>query len=185
MPFTFRRLTRSDFVLLARWLAEPHVVRWWSHEFTPEAIEADFGDAVDGVEPGEDWIAELDGEPIGLVQYSRFADYPEYIAEMNAVYPVGDGSATIDYLVGDLDRVARGLGSRMIAAFVEFVWRHDPGTTHLVVPVNSANEASWRALQRAGFRLVARGELEPDGPDHDRMHEILRLDRPDDPPSPA
>lgn len=178
MPFTFRRLTRSDFDLLAHWLAAPHVVRWWYHEYSPEAIEADFGDAIDGLEAGEDWLADLDGEPIGLIQYSRFTDYPDYVAEMADVYPVGDGSASIDYLVGDLDRVSRGLGSQMIVAFVDFVWTHDPTTTHLVVPVNSANEASWLALNRAGFRLVARGELEPDSPAHDRMHEILRIDRP-------
>jgi aminoglycoside 6'-N-acetyltransferase len=58
------------------------------------------------------------------------------------------------------------------------VWAHDPTTTSIVVPVNSANEPSWRALLRAGFRLVARGELEPDNPTHDRLHEVLRIDRP-------
>jgi hypothetical protein len=31
---------------------------------------------------------------------------------------------------------------------------------------------------RCGFRLVARGELEPDNPIHDPMHEVLRIDRP-------
>jgi aminoglycoside 6'-N-acetyltransferase len=61
---------------------------------------------------------------------------------------------------------------------VAFVWTHDPTTTSLVVPVNSANERSWRALLRAGFRLVARGELDPDNPIHDRAHEVLRIDRP-------
>ena len=66
----------------------------------------------------------------------------------------------------------------MIHAFVAFVWAHDPTTNHLVVPVNSANERSWRALLRAGFHPVARGEMEPDNPIHDRMHEVLRIDRP-------
>ena len=61
-----------------------------------------------------------------------------------------------------------------------FVWTHDPTTMSLVVPVNSANERSWRALLRAGFRLVARGEMDPDNPIHDRMHEVLRIDRPVD-----
>jgi aminoglycoside 6'-N-acetyltransferase len=176
--FRFRRLTRADFGLLAGWLAAPHVHEWWYHEVTPEALEDDFGDAIDGVEAGEDWVAEVDGEPIGLVQYSRFADYPAYVAEMAGVYPVGDGAASIDYLIGDLERVGRGVGSAMIAAFVGFVWNHDPTTTHLVVPVNSANERSWRALERAGFQWVARGEMEPDNPAHGRLHEIFRLDRP-------
>lgn len=176
--FTRRRLTRADFPLLGAWLAQPFVAQWWAHEFTPEALEEDFGDAIDGKEAGEDWIIDLDGAPLGLIQYSRFVDYPEYLEEMADVYPVGVGAASIDYFVGDLGRVGNGIGTAMIVDFVGFVWAHDPSTTHLVVPVNSANERSWRALLRAGFRLVARGEMEPDSPDHDRLHEILRYDRP-------
>lgn len=164
--------------MLGTWLAAPHVREWWNHDPSPEAVERDFGGAIDGAEPGEDWMAELDGRPIGLVQYSRFRDYPDYTVEIAPVYPVDDGAASIDYLVGDPDMVGRGAGSAMITAFVSFVWTHDPTTTSLVVPVNSANERSWRALLRAGFRLVARGELDPDNPIHDRLHEVLRIDRP-------
>ncbi len=117
-------------------------------------------------------------EPIGVVQYCHFVDYPDYLAEMEPVYPVADGASTIDYLIGDPACVRRGIGSRMIAEFTEFVWGRDPWATHIVVPVNSSNQASWRALLRAGFRLEARGELEPDNPAHDPLHEILRIDRP-------
>ena len=168
--------------MLGTWLAAPHVREWWNHDPSPDAVEDDFGDAVDGAEPGEDWIAELDGRPIGLIQYSRFADYPDYAAEMEPVYPVSDGDASIDYLVGEPALVGRGVGRSMISAFVAFVWTHDPTTTSLVVPVNSANERSWRALLRAGFHLVARGELDPDNPVHGRLHEVLRIDRPVDAP---
>lgn len=164
--------------MLGEWLAAPHVREWWDHDPSVDALEGDFGDAVDGAEPGEDWIAELGGRPIGLVQYSRFSDYPDYTLEMAPVYPVGDGVASIDYLVGEQDMIGRGVGSAMISAFVEFVWTNDPSTNSLVVPVNSANERSWRALLRSGFRVVARGELDPDNPIHDRWHEVLRIDRP-------
>lgn len=176
--FTFRRLTRDDFALLATWLADPHVSYWWNHEIGHDALEDDFGGAIDGEEPSEDHLAILDGSPLGLIQYTRFADYPDYVAEMRNVYPVGDGAVSIDYLVGDRARRGGGTGTAMIVAFVERVWSTDPYPTHIVVPVNSANERSWRALIRAGFRVVARGELEPDSPEHDRMHEVLRIDRP-------
>jgi aminoglycoside 6'-N-acetyltransferase len=178
MMFTFERLTRDDFGLLARWLAEPHVARWWNHDPSPAAVERDFGDTADGREPSKDFLALHDGAPIGLIQYCRFHDYPDYVAEMADVYPVHDGAASIDYLIGDPAKIGRGLGTELIANFVERVWMHEPDTTHLVVPVNSANIASWRALCAAGFRLVARGELEPDNPRDDRLHEILRIDRP-------
>ena len=70
--------------------------------------------------------------------------------------------------------------SAMLAAFTRLIWEREPDITHLVVPVNSANVASWRGLLNAGFRLVARGEMEPDNPTDGPDHEILRIDRNDD-----
>jgi aminoglycoside 6'-N-acetyltransferase len=175
---TFERLTRAHFELLSRWLAEPHVARWWNHDPSPEAVEADFGPTVDGLEPAQDHLVRADGTPIGLIQYCRFEDYPDYAAEVADAYEVDSGTATIDYLIGEPDRVGQGIGTEMIARFVDHIWANEPATTQLVVPVSSANTASWRALTKAGFRLVARAELDPDNPIDDRDHEILRIDRP-------
>jgi aminoglycoside 6'-N-acetyltransferase len=175
---SFRRAARADFPLLARWLAEPHVARWWNHEFTAEAIERDFGASADDAEPNEDYLALLDGTPVGLVQYSRYSDYPEYAEELSGVLEIPPSAVSIDYLIGDPARTGRGLGTAMIKAFTDRIWRVDATATCVIVPVVSANRASWRALQRAGFHLAARGELEPDNPIDDRSHEVLRLDRP-------
>ncbi len=174
----FRRLTRDDFGLLASWLEEPAVRYWWNHDTTPEALEADFGESIDGKEGSEDHVALLDDEPFGVVQYSHFAAFPDYAAEMEAVYPVGPTTASIDYMIGRTEMIGRGLGTSMLRAFVEQVWEAHTDVTEIVVPVNSANERSWRALLRVGFRRVAQGELDPDGPEHGRLHEILRIDRP-------
>ena len=46
--FAFRALDRGDFALLRGWLAQSHVARWWNHDTSPAAVEADFGAAVDG-----------------------------------------------------------------------------------------------------------------------------------------
>lgn len=175
---TFRPATRADFPLLGAWLAEPHVARWWNHETEPAALERDFGGSVDGTEPTELLLVLLDGAPVGLLQRYRYDAYPEHIEELGAVLPVPDGAVSIDYLIGDPAAVGRGVGARMIATAAEDVWRSDPGASCIIVPVASANEASWRALLRAGFRLVARGPLAPDNPIDDPMHEVLRLDRP-------
>ena len=176
--FTFERLHRDRFGLLAAWLAEPHVARWWNHDPSPDAIEADFGGAVDSAEPAEDYVVLLDTRPIGLIQYCRFHDYPEYVAEMVDVYPVSSTAASIDYLIGDPSLVGRGVGTALIQAFVLRIWALRPEVDHIVVPVNMANVASWRALDKAGFRVVAQGDLEPDNPIDDRVHQILRIDRP-------
>ena len=176
--FTFRRLTRDDFALLAGWLGQDHVARWWNHETSPEALDRDFGPTADGVEPAQDFVALRDGKPFGLVQFCVLADSQDYVDELAPHVEVPVGAASIDYLVGDPGETGRGLGTAMIAAFVERTWDAEPDVTCLIVPVNSANVASWRALLRAGFRLIARGDLEPDNPIDDPAHEILRIDRP-------
>jgi aminoglycoside 6'-N-acetyltransferase len=177
--FSFRRLARSDFELLAMWLSQPHVHRWWAHEWSAEALERDFGPTIDGEEPAEDFVASQDGAPIGVVQYCHIVDYEEYVDELQPVYPVAEGAASIDYFIGDLDRVGCGIGTMMLTAFIDqMVWSRDPRATHLVVPVNAANTASNRVLEKVGFSRVATGEMEPDNPIDDHLHHVHRLDRP-------
>lgn len=176
-PISFRRVVRRDFALLADWLAQPHVARWWNHESTADAVERDFGPTVDGVEPSQDHLALFAGAPFGLVQYSHFDAYPEYTEELQELLAVPVGAVTIDYLIGDPQRIGLGWGTAMIVAFCERIWRTDPVATCVIVPVVSANHASWRALLRAGFRVVASGDLVPDNPIDDPLHKILRLDR--------
>ncbi len=175
---TFRLLQRHDFAMLDGWLQTPHVARWWNHETGPLAVERDFGPTVDGGEPAADFIVQLDGRPVGLLQFCWYADYPDYVEELAPVIAVPHGAVSIDYLIGEADLVGRGLGRAMIEAFCEQVWADHPAAACVLVPVSSANERSWRALLGAGFRLVARGELEPDNPIDSPQHEILRLDRP-------
>ena len=174
----FRRVTRRDFPLLARWLAEPHVARWWNHEVTPQAVERDFGQSVDGAEPSEDHLVLLDGRAVGLIQCCRYADYPEYLDELSSVVEVPEGAVSIDYLLGDPSLIGRGIGAAMVCAFVERTWDADADARCVVVPVAAANEASWRTLLSIGFHEVAEGELEPDNPIDDRRHKVFRLDRP-------
>jgi aminoglycoside 6'-N-acetyltransferase len=182
---TWRPLGEPDFPLLGRWLEQPHVARWWYHETTPEAVDRDFGPAVRGEEPSEELLALLDGRPFGLAQRYRLADFPEYVAELAAVLgDVPDGAMSIDYLIGDPDLVGRGLGPRMIRALLPETWAAHPGASSVIVPVAAANRASWRALEKAGLRRIAEGELEPDNPIDDRAHLIYRIDRPGGPAGP-
>ncbi|MBF6236867.1 GNAT family N-acetyltransferase [Nocardia otitidiscaviarum] len=174
---TWRRLREQDFPLLAHWLEQPHVARWWHHETSPEAVARDFGPATRGEEPSEDLLVFLDGRPVGLVQRCALADYPDYRDELAAATEVPTNTLTIDYLIGDLDRTGHGLGSRMIAAVVEATWTDHPTATTILVPVVAANRASWRALEKAGLHRVAEADLEPDNPADGRAHYLYRADR--------
>jgi len=172
-----RRLRRSDFPLLARWLAEPLVARWWHHEVTPEAVEWDFGPVVDGAEPTDVYLGCVDGEPFGLVQVYAIAAYPEYVDELAPVCEVPPGALSIDYLVGEPSARGRGLGAGLIATAVARGLADHPDAHDVLVPVAVGNVASWRALRRAGGTWYAEGELTPDNPADPREHVIHRFVR--------
>ena len=176
-PVTLRLLRREDFALLAAWLAEPLVARWWNHEFSPAAVERDFGPSVDGGEATEVFLAHVGGRPFGLVQRYAIAAYPEYLEELAPICTVPPGALSIDYLIGEPSMRGRGAGAATIAAFVAEGWVRHPTARDVVVPVAAGNVASWRALERAGFTRVAEGPLTPDNPVDPPDHVVYRIRR--------
>jgi aminoglycoside 6'-N-acetyltransferase len=177
-----RRLRRADFPLVCRWLAEPLVARWWDEECTPEAVERQFGPSVDGADPTAVYLGVHAGRAFGLVQVYAFADEPESLAELSAVCPVPPGALSIDYLIGEPSARGRGLGAGMIAAAVDRGFADHPQAQDVLVPVARGNEASWRALRRAGATWYAEGALTPDNPVDPPDHVVHRFTRPDRPP---
>jgi aminoglycoside 6'-N-acetyltransferase len=132
---------------------------------------------VDGVDPTALYVAVHDGQAFGFVQVYRFDDEPESLAELSTVCPVPPGALSVDYLIGEPDARGRGLAAAMIAAAVARGFADHPDAGELLVPVVAANEASWRALERAGGTRYAVGELEPDNPVDSRDHVVHRFTR--------
>jgi aminoglycoside 6'-N-acetyltransferase len=172
-----RPLRRADLPVLSRWLAEPLVARWWNEPFSAEAVEARYGPGIDGTDPTALYLAVHDDEPFGLVQVYAFADEPEYATELSAVCPVPPGALSIDYLVGEPSARGRGLGAAMIAAAVARGFADHPDAHDVLVPVALGNEASWRALRRAGASWYADGDLAPDNPVDPPQHVVHRFVR--------
>lgn len=102
-----------------------------------------------------------------MIQRYPFAAYPDYVEELASVCPVcpvPPGALSIDYLIGEPTFRGRRLGAGMISSFVAAGWPLHPDADDVIVPVATGNVASWRALERAGFRRIATGDLEPDNP---------------------
>jgi len=155
-PVSFRRLTDADLPTLHRWLNEPGVVRWWEgDDVSWDAVVRDYGSAA--TDPTEFYIASRAGRDVGWIQCYATADFAGE-REVQAWYAAGVSAtaAGIDYLIGEPEDRGRGLGSSMIAAFVdEIVFARHPDWTEVCASPGEANVASWRALARAGFEFVA------------------------------
>ena len=175
----FRPLLRGDFPLAVRWLAQPHVAatEWGTVEASLAGAEGEFGRSVDG-EDGTNVFLVSEGErPIGIIQSYRIGDDPEYSDDLWMVGAPPE-EASIDYLIGEPDAVGRGTGSAMIRLFVAGLWECYPDAPSVIVAVLADNPASWRALEKAGFKRIwsgmARFDYGTDQPTH-----IYRFPRPD------
>jgi aminoglycoside 6'-N-acetyltransferase len=152
---SFRPLVDGDLPLLHAWLNDPGVVRWWEgDDVSAEAVARDHGS---GSDPAfEHWLAlDATGTAVGWAQCYAVSDSPEEAAQWWSV-GVHRSAAGIDYLIGDPAVRGRGVGSRMVRGFVDTVvlGRH-PLWTQVCAAPYEANVASWRVLERSGFRHLA------------------------------
>jgi aminoglycoside 6'-N-acetyltransferase len=159
-------MTRDDLPALAAWLRAPHVEAWfpWLHGDVdpPAAVEAEYGPCIDGDDPTELFVIETDGQPVGFIQRYRISDNPEWAA---AVSPVGDVSTAVgfDYAIGARDATGRGVGSAAIRHLLRDTFDRYRDVDSVIVAMQQANRASWRALERVGFERRWAGLL--DSPD--------------------
>lgn len=115
--------------------------------------------------------------PIGLIQRYTFADNPGYIEELAPLLAVPGTALSMDYFIGEPAALHRGLGSAMLRAALQSTWPAYPNAPAVIVPVVVANTASWRMLERIGFRRVASGLLTPDNPVDEPDHYVYQIDR--------
>jgi aminoglycoside 6'-N-acetyltransferase len=176
-------MTRDDFPALAIWLRAPHVEAWfpWVHgEATPtEAVEAEYGPCIDGIDPTELFVIETGGQPVGFMQRYRISDNPSWAAalsaagessgaagESSAVAVPADAVAAVgfDYAIGVLDATRRGVGTEAIRQLLADTFGRYPDVDSVIVAMRQANRASWRALERVGFGRRWAGLLESSDP---------------------
>ena len=169
-------MAHTDFPLLLHWLRQPHVSAWWRDEPSDlGSVEAKYGDCIDGDDPAELFVISEAGRPIGMIQRYLIADEPEWLPVFEDIADVSS-AAGIDYLIGEPDAVGHGLGTAVIAEFVEMVFAWRP-VDSIVVTVQQANVASWRILEKAGFARIWSGELDSPDPSDEGPEYVYRIDR--------
>jgi aminoglycoside 6'-N-acetyltransferase len=168
---TFRPLERGDLPRLSRWLAEPHVARWWRDPTDLASVEAAYLPCIDGTDPAEIFIIEADGRPAGLIERYLVADDPAWDHAIRATGAVTGCAAGIDYFIGDPALTGHGYGTAAITQFTPMTFRRYPEAGSVVAAVQQANVPSWRALEKAGFTRWWSGQLDsPDPSDAGPAH---------------
>jgi aminoglycoside 6'-N-acetyltransferase len=159
LSVSFRPLQRADFSVLAKWLALPHVAPWWPDEPSVDALEATYGPTIDGDDPTEGFMIELEGRPVGFVQRYLLDDYPAWCAALGIEHAAG-----IDYLIGVVELTGVGLGPVIVDTFTALTFTRYPDIDRMAVAVQQANHRSWRALEKAGYDRVFEGMIDSDDP---------------------
>jgi aminoglycoside 6'-N-acetyltransferase len=174
----FRSCLPEDLPMVAGWLTQPHVARWWRDDPELGAVRARYLPCLDGRDPTELFILVAEGRPAGFFQRYLVADDPEWVTALRGTGEPGvDAAAGIDYLIGDMALTGRGLGSAAIEAFSQLAFDRYPDVALLAVAVSQGNTASWRALEKAGYRRCWAGELVSDDPSDEGPQYLYRLDR--------
>jgi aminoglycoside 6'-N-acetyltransferase len=161
----FEPLRKDDLSLLREWLGREHVREWWRDRI--EDSMAEYEQAMAGLDPSDHYLILVDGRPVGMIETYLVSDHPEW----EAIVQVGEGVAGVDLLIGEQELTGRGLGPRVLEAFVRDVIFANPATDACIAAVDEDNRRSWRAFEKAGFEYVR--DVEEEG----RPHRLMRLDR--------
>jgi aminoglycoside 6'-N-acetyltransferase len=144
-----RAMTRGDLDDVVAWRTSPEVQRWWAQGELGggrEQIMAKYAERIDGMSPTRMWVVEVNGRSVGFVQDYRIGDYPDY-----AVLGPDPDAIGIDYAIGSEVWRGRGLGQRMLWAWMLRARTRFPDAAAYFAAPDHRNAASLRVLAKAGF----------------------------------
>ncbi len=122
----FKKLSKTDFPLLLQWLEKPHVKMWWDKDiaWTAALIREKYTSYVEGYknENGKNrriyaYIIQSNDVPIGYIQYYDIQDFAnEY---KNTIKDIVKKCALFDWYIGEETYLGKGLGTKILACFLE------------------------------------------------------------------
>lgn len=140
---TLRVATLDDVSLLRHWDEQPHVIASDPND--------DWGWEVELAETSEwreQWIAELDGRPIGFMQIMDPAqEESHYWGDVPA------NLRAIDIWIGEATELGKGYGTTMMQLALTRCFA-DPAVTAVLVDPLANNTRAHRFYERLGFRFL-------------------------------
>ena len=149
--FDFEPLTENDIERLHKWFNAPHVGPWFGGERTVEEVAEEYLEYIQGKVPIYAYIVLHDKQPIGMMNWERFGDFPE----LQQLYEVDDpNAANCDMLIGEPDAAHRGWGVTILRQFLEQIVFAKSHITSCVIDPVPDNAIAIRMYEKAGFRFI-------------------------------
>lgn len=127
---------------LLRWLAQPHVAKWW-------------GDAAGAMQharacpPESHTLIVAEGAPVGYLCWQQLPKEELGAADLA---DLSNGLVDIDILIGDPDLLGQGVGSRALELLLARL-RSEPSVAFAGLGTSTSNTNAIRCFEKAGFRL--------------------------------
>lgn len=144
----------ADIALLTSWRAQPYVHAWW-HPDRPapsfDEVSATYGPQTHPSSPTTPCLIELEGRPIGYIQFYRWAAFAEEADAMHIEYD--EDTFGLDVMIGVAELTDRGIGSRA----VDLLCRHleqERNASRFALTTDIENFRAQRAYEKAGFEKV-------------------------------
>jgi aminoglycoside 6'-N-acetyltransferase len=130
----------ADLPLIRRWLAAPHVTKWWGDVYKEfELVSADLEE-----EAMHQYIVLTQERPFGYLQCYEPDRWPN-----NGLGDHPSGTCGIDQFIGEPDMIGCGHGSGFIRAFADRLLA--AGAPRVITDPDPANARAIRAYEKAGF----------------------------------
>jgi aminoglycoside 6'-N-acetyltransferase len=156
--------TRSHVKLLARWLEQPHVARWYCDP------EGDVAWARNPPAGGSQAIIRWGSAEIGYLRWRRVA---RPTLDALGLPEIPANSVDADILIGSEAATGQGVGPAALRAFIAETSR-DPDVPMIGLTTELSDTRAHRAFERAGFRIVRQYEA----PRLGRCHLMILDPRP-------
>lgn len=145
-----RGLKVQDAELLAKWLSDPEVLRYYEgrdNPFDVSKVKSAFFDRETGTKR---CIIECLGQPIGYIQYYVVDDI--YRAKYGYEHVAGNLYG-MDQFIGETDFWNRGIGTDLIRSMVAYLMESENAET-IVMDPQAWNERAIRCYEKCGFQKI-------------------------------
>ncbi|MDP2632419.1 MAG: GNAT family N-acetyltransferase [Candidatus Curtissbacteria bacterium] len=143
----FKKLEKSDLINLHKWLNTPHVIA--SYENKPssfEEVKSKYITRITGEDPTQSFVIIYDNKPIGYIQKYLVSNDHELKNYVNGE------SVGVDLFIGEPSLIHKGLGSRILQAFLKKHVFDENNIESCIVDPLTTNASAIRAYEKAGFK---------------------------------